>query len=70
MYNEDERLGICREIWLGICCVHVYNSCREKEKKDRRRRDKVATELSNDLENAFGALGKNEKYDFDKDFEM
>ena len=46
----------------------------KKEKKDRRRRDKVATELSNDLENALEALGgsnaKNEKYDFDKDFEM
>ena len=43
----------------------------KKEKKDRRRRDKVATELSNDLENALGALGSNnEKYEFDKDFEM
>ena len=44
----------------------------KKEKKDRRRRDKVATELSNDLDHAFEALGKtpSEKYDFDQDYSM
>ena len=42
----------------------------KKERKDRRRRDKVATELSDGLENAFEALGKSEKYIVDQDYEM
>merc|ERR1711976_183679 len=42
----------------------------KKERKDRRRRDKVATELSEGLDNAFEALGKSEKYIVDQDYEM
>ena len=40
----------------------------KKEKKDRARRDVVATELSDNLENAFESLGNSDKYDFEKDF--
>ena len=57
----------------GLVKMKKASKIREKkERKERRRRDKVATELSNDLENAFETLGKgeNDKYDFDKDFEM
>merc|ERR1711920_992992 len=42
----------------------------KKEKKDRARRDIVATELSDNLENAFESLGNSDKYDFEKDFEI
>ena len=42
----------------------------KKEKKDRARRDVVATELSDNLENAFESLGNSDKYDFEKDFEI
>ena len=56
----------------GLVKLKKAEKMREKkERKERRRRDKVATDLSNDLENAFESLGaKDEKYDFDKDFEM
>ena len=43
----------------------------KKERKERRRRDKVATELSHGMEAAFGALTNDnggDKYDFDRDF--
>merc|ERR1712203_268401 len=42
----------------------------KKEKKERARRDIVATELSDNLENAFESLGNSDKYDFEKDFEI
>ncbi len=60
----------------GLTKLKKATKLREKkEKKDRRRRDKVATELADNLENAFEALGSSkksseEKYDFEKDFEM
>ena len=42
----------------------------KKEKKNRARLDLVATELSDNLENAFESLGNCDIYDFQKGFEI